>query len=503
MSTTTESSTRKRTWQRRLETAQKEHRPKLKDWDSDGFGHTSRRRGTFERFRTNSINKGVFNRVTPDDKCSAEKIMARKSVDRISARNLSLEDFIKCYEGPALPCIIADIPEVEEWPAWKKGGEDEWTLENLKVKFADCKFKCGEDDDGYAIKVKLRYFLKYLENSTADSPLYVFDSRFVDNDVAKELLTHFKVPSYFPDDLFGLAGERRRPPYRWFLLGPQRSGTCVHIDPLATSAWNTLIKGRKHWVVWPPWVKKSVAKCWDQEKDGEGDEAINYFIDFLPRLRRQLESKGETVPFFEFIQEPGDTVYIPGGWWHAVLNLDHSIAITQNYCGRQNFEACWRATRGGRKKMAAKWLRIMEESDVSLRGGGKDGYLRDLARMATKWNSEDGFVMACESKKRERRERERREQEELRRQRRRRQNASSPQTPTTTTAWTSTARGVADEDAAPSTGLVNQVGRSDQERNDMHRGGDSDDDSGSDDDSDGSAANHTKSTARELSTMSL
>ena len=190
-------------------------------------------------------------------------------------------------------------------------------------------FKAGEDDDGKRVKVKLKHFLRYLRHDSQgdDSPLYIFDANFDTDPVTKDLLGDF-CPStkYFPEDLFHLVGEKRRPPHRWFLIGPKRSGTTVHVDPLGTSAWNTVLQGRKRWALFPPNTPKEVAKCLSVIRRGEDDEAINYFIDLLPRLRAKYS---EELPLVEFTQLPGDTVFIPGGWWHAVLNLDDSIAVTQ------------------------------------------------------------------------------------------------------------------------------------------------------------------------------
>lgn len=58
------------------------------------------------------------------------------------------------------------------------------------------------------------------------------------------------------------------------MVGPKRSGTSVHIDPLGTSAWNTVVSGRKLWVVFPPHVDKNVAKGKDVIREGEDDEPV-------------------------------------------------------------------------------------------------------------------------------------------------------------------------------------------------------------------------------------
>ncbi len=106
-----------------------------------------------------------------------------------------------------------------------------------------------------------------------------------------------------------------------------------------------------------PDVSKSVVKGKKHILKGGDDEPINYFFEILPRMIR-AEGKALEGKVFEFIQYPGDTVFIPGGWWHAVLNIDDTVAVTQNFCSRVNFDKVWCATRSGRKKMAVRWLKV-------------------------------------------------------------------------------------------------------------------------------------------------
>ena len=317
---------KKKTWERRLDEAKKKHRPKLINWARDGFATT--RNSDFEVFcqqklAVNDISKNQVRYLTDSTALVQSKDNENTLiVSRLSCKDCSVHDFVRIFEDRGIPCVISDVPEVERWSA-----VENWKFKSLKSRFGQCLFKIGEDDDGYKIKVRMKYFLKYLKTNVDDSPMYCFDSTYDINSTSSALLTEYNIPSYFPHDLFSLVGEKRRPPHRWFLVGPRRSGTTLHVDPLGTSAWNTSLVGRKRWILFPPGTSKSVAKGLDVIKKGEDDEAINYFVDLVPRIR----AKHPEVQIMEFVQEAGDTVFVPGGWWHAVINLDNTIAITQVY----------------------------------------------------------------------------------------------------------------------------------------------------------------------------
>jgi len=216
--------------------------------------------------------------------------------------------------------------------------------------------KVGEDDDGRKIKIKFKYFADYCRNNKDDSPLYLFESGMDSNGQTAGLLSDYSVPwAYFPGDLFGLASHEYRPPYRWFCIGPERSGTTVHRDPLGTHAWNAVTSGVKRWVLFEPHVPRAVVKGKGLKDKNRDDEAIQYFDYILPRI---ISHHGSTHRVYECLQEAGDVIFVPGHWWHGVVNLTDAIAVTHNFCGYENFDEVWLRTEKERPVLARKWHRI-------------------------------------------------------------------------------------------------------------------------------------------------
>jgi len=172
------------------------------------------------------------------------------------------------------------------------------------------------------IRIPMALYTEYACGNDADDPFYAFDHDFTGP--RKELLEDFEVPPQFREDVYDTNPTTRSfyPQFRHMIIGGPRTGTNMHIDPKFTCAWNTVLCGHKRWICFPPST--------DPVAIGAGVEyqkqtPVSYWwLDVYPTL--DLEALGAV----EGIQGPGDTIFVPTGWHHAALNLDFTVAITQN-----------------------------------------------------------------------------------------------------------------------------------------------------------------------------
>ena len=131
---------------------------------------------------------------------------------------------------------------------------------------------------------------------------------------------------FFDDSQVTVEGNAKK--YGEIFIGPALSGSQPHAH---TAAWNTLVFGRKRWYVWPK-------LCYSLGyADGHGMSVWEWVVTRLPKL------KGTPCAPFEFEQAPGDIVFVPYGWHHAVLNLEPSIGMSKQLGNPADLQAAFEA----------------------------------------------------------------------------------------------------------------------------------------------------------------
>ena len=226
----------------------------------------------------------------------------KNNIDYVDCSDWTEKDCLKFeqhYIKNKIPCVLRG--GMKDWQAMTK-----WTKRRLVKKYRNQSFKCGEDDDGHNVKIKMKYYIEYMESTKDDSPLYIFDANYGEHKKNKQLLEDYEIPPVFKDDVFEYVSNSRRPPHRWVVIGPPRSGTGIHIDPLGTSAWNALVSGYKRWFILPTHVDPKILKVTSQDEKDQRDEAITWFKIARERCIRQLPKGVEPI---EVIQGPGEIMY--------------------------------------------------------------------------------------------------------------------------------------------------------------------------------------------------
>ncbi|KAF2723277.1 Clavaminate synthase-like protein [Polychaeton citri CBS 116435] len=225
------------------------------------------------------------------------------------------------------PFILTE--PVKRWPVYSS-----WSTSHLLEKYVDVPFRAETVD------WPLQTYVDYMNNSNDESPLYLFDRSFVE----KMEIVVTQEPSvgaaYWPPTCFGPDSfsvlDSQRPDHRWLIVGPERSGSTFHKDPNATSAWNAVLKGSKYWIMFPSSPNlpspPGVYVSEDQSEVTSPLSIAEWLLGFHEQARK-------TPGCLEGICNEGEVLYVPSGWYHLVLNVEPSIALTQNFVPRARIGA--------------------------------------------------------------------------------------------------------------------------------------------------------------------
>ncbi|KAI5304243.1 hypothetical protein KEM56_006702 [Ascosphaera pollenicola] len=268
------------------------------------------------------------------------KIPKRNRIARFS--DLSHEDFTEKWSDK--PFILAE--PVKSWPVYKT-----WSTRDVLKNQGQKIFRAE------AVDWRLRDYYEYMEDNLDESPLYLFDTKFVstmglkgpdsrtvhrangtNEDVDASETPSFWPPPCFGHDLFSVLGSMR-PDHQWIIIGPTRSGSSFHKDPNATSAWNAVLRGAKYWIMFPPknhgdrnFTPPGVFVSDDQSEVTAPLSIAEWLLTFHAEARR-------TPGCLEGICGEGEILHVPSGWWHLVVNLEPSVAITQNFVPTRHLPA--------------------------------------------------------------------------------------------------------------------------------------------------------------------
>lgn len=198
----------------------------------------------------------------------------------------------------------------------------DWTFDYFKRHHGNTYFESLVQGENTAIGIAFSDFYHYAKYQRDNFPLYIFDEGVDSRPDTKHLVDQWTVPEIFRDDWFDQFDDYIRPPYRWIIMSPKRSGQQMHVDPLATSAWNTLLSGKKRWIIFKP--DAGIGVHADIRETG-----IDWYLHHYDEFKH--------LEHWDFIQHPGETVYIPSGYWHNVINLEDCVSVTQNFLPKKDF----------------------------------------------------------------------------------------------------------------------------------------------------------------------
>jgi hypothetical protein len=233
--------------------------------------------------------------------------------DRIERRrDVARDEFIEHYVAGCRPVVLQGI--ADDWPALQR-----WSPADLKARFGhlEVEVQTGREADPHfeANKLMHRHTQRlgdYVDRVLQGGPTN--DHYLTAN---SEILRRPEFCTLLDDigSLPALCDPALLPGAASFWFGPAGTRTPLHHDTLML--FHTQVVGRKRWRFVSPlqtpllYNRNSVFSPVDLER---------------PDLHRYpLAAQARVI---ETVLEPGETIFLPLGWWHEVASLDVSLSFS-------------------------------------------------------------------------------------------------------------------------------------------------------------------------------
>jgi len=113
-----------------------------------------------------------------------------------------------------------------------------------------------------------------------------------------------------------------------YIGGPGGQFPVIHFDSMYTHACLTQLYGHKELYLWAP----DQAPYMYALKRNNGSDVENFLNPDLTRFPLFGKAQGGCVTI-----GPGDTAFIPSGWWHTARMLDESVTVSVNVVNASNW----------------------------------------------------------------------------------------------------------------------------------------------------------------------
>lgn len=247
----------------------------------------------------------------------------------IRRSSLSPEVFEDEHLRPGVPVVVTDA-----MVGWSLG--ERWTPDWLHKRFGGYRVQVYNSYFDFQTVQRLSAFLSARfgrKDAGTELPYVRWYTRFKDVDFCwadaffQEVRDEWEFPYFLPNQGYLLprrtgpeAQDLRTQPFpaKGLFISGSGARTGLHVDPWASDAVLCQAYGAKHWLMFAPELADRLmagADVMDLERPDYGK---------FP-LAAGLE------PTCEFTLLPGEMVYVPRGWLHAVRSLDDSISVTWNF----------------------------------------------------------------------------------------------------------------------------------------------------------------------------